>query len=848
MPSICHPDPDPERSEGEGEGAGTRLFDQRWLSGPLRRRLASLGMTAFSGLLITPSPSAAQANPIPQTNAERILSGRDTRSHDYDLIHQRIEVRGFDWDATAFDGLVTTTVVSLRPGLDSIVLDMGRRLAVRRVALDCVSKGAHCAPLSAPLRFSRPGDTLVVRLPRPAGFRDTVRFTVDYRGKITQGRGLYFFKAEPGRAHRPQQIYSGGGTDGNPSWIPTYGAPNDKATWELVVTVPAEYTVVSNGRLVSDRADARSRTARVTRPPAAPTHTVTWRQERPASTYLISLVVAPLKKVSDRWRDVPVEYYVYPEDVPLARRLFGVTPDMMETYTRLTGVKYPWAKYAQTTVTEFIGGMENVGATTLVDWLPDARAYRDRPWYRHSLIPHELAHQWFGNLVTTENWVNYWLNEGLAEFMAGQYWGAKLGRQTEDDYYLDEYRLFLATDARRRMPLASFNSNNVYSKGALVAEMLKKQLGPERFWAAINRYLTRHSFGNATSDDLRRAVLDATGENLYWFWDQWIYQTGYPEFTIIPAYDSIAGSLALTVRQTQVDTAKADSAGFRFTVPLVFQGEVGIRVGTAAGDVRKRVRLDRREQVVRIEGLRSKPTMVVFDENNAMVKRLTFEQPTRWLATQLARDPDLWNRSWIIDQLERRTGDSLAGIALARTARSADYYLTRAQAATALRGFPAPVAVPPLEAALRDTSAAVREAAISTLGSLGGDRAEAAALATWKGDSSYEVRASALTALAHIDSSGARPAVLAGLGTPSYRDVIQTAAIAAAAQAPDSAIIDGLEKALGQQRVVALVLADLASKGDTRALTALVRHRDDTRAWVRRWVAEAIEQELEKTP
>ena len=199
--------------------------------------------------------------------------------------------------------------------------------------------------------------------------------------------------------------------------------------------------------------------------------------------------------------------------------------------TRLTGVKYPWAKYSQTIARDFIGGMENVGATTLVDWLPDAPAYRDRPWYRHSLIPHELAHQWFGNLVTTENWSNYWLNEGTAEFMAGQYWGARQGRHAEDDFYLDEYRRFLASDARRRMPLAAFNSNNVYTKGALVMQMLKKHLGPERFWAAINRYLTRHAFGNTTSDDLRRAVLHATGRNLDWFWDQWVYGAGYPELS-----------------------------------------------------------------------------------------------------------------------------------------------------------------------------------------------------------------------------------------------------------------------------------------------------------------------------
>jgi aminopeptidase N len=541
-----------------------------------------------------------------------------------------------------------------------------------------------------------------------------------------------------------------------------------------------------------------------------------------------------------------VDYYVYPEDVPLARRLFGITPDIMESYTRLTGVKYPWPQYAQTTVTDFVGGMENVGATTLVDWLPDARAYRDRPWYRHSLIPHELAHQWFGNLVTTENWANYWLNEGMAEFMAGQYWGSKLGRHAEDDYYLNEYQQFLRLDAHRRVPLASFNSNNVYSKGALVLEMLKKHLGPQRFWASINRYLSRHAYGNALSHDLHRAVLDATGENLDWFWSQWVYQAGYPELTVSSAYDSAAGALALTVRQTQVDTSQADSTGFRFTTPQVFRGPVMIRVGTAAGDVRRRVQLDQREQSLRITGLKTAPNMVVFDENNAILKRLTFEQPTRWLVTQLARDPDLWNRSWVIEQLARRPTDSLAAVALTRATRGADYYLTRAQAAAGLKSFPPAVAVPALEAAMRDTSSAVREAAIGALASLGGEEAKATALMAWKRDSSYEVRASALTALARLDSAGSRDAVLAGLATPSYRDVIQKAAIAVAAQSPDSAMIDGLEKILGQQRLAALVLATLARNGDTHALTTLVRHRDDPRPWVRKWVLEAIERELEK--
>jgi aminopeptidase N len=430
--------------------------------------------------------------------------------------------------------------------------------------------------------------------------------------------------------------------------------------------------------------------------------------------------------------------------------------------------------------------------------------------------------------------------------MAGQYWGSKFGRQAEDDYYLDEYRQFLTIDARRRVPLASFNSNNVYSKGALVLEMLKKHLGPERFWAGMHRYLTRHTYGSALSDDLRRAVLDVTGVNLDWFWHQWMYQAGYPELLVSSAYDSAGGTLVLTVKQTQVDSARADSTGFRFSVPLIFRAPLTVRVGTPTGDVRRQVQLDRREQVFRIGGVKSPPTMVIFDENNSLLKGLTFDQPTPWLATQLVRDPDLWNRSWVIDQLARRTGDSLAAAALARAARGADYYLTRVEAAAALRRFPAAVAEPALEAALLDTSAAVREAAVAALAGIGSPGAQAAVSAVWKSDSSYEVRASALTALAELDSVGSRSVVLAGLTTPSYRDVIQTAAIAAAVQSPDSALIEGLEKVLGQQRLAALALARLASQGDTRALTALVRHRDDSRLWVRRWVQEAIEQQLEK--
>src|SRR5213076_2157196 len=765
-----------------------------------------------AALLALAAPVAAQSN------AERVANDTYTRSHAYDLVHQRIEVRNFDWDSTSLDGRVTTTLVALRPGLDSVILDAGSRLIVSRIA---DGRGAT-------LRSERHGDTLVVYPARPVAFHDTLRFSIDYHARIDNGRGLTFIEPE-GREHRPQQIWSQGEDHNNHFWFPTYDFPNDKMTWELVATVPQQYSVVSNGRLVADR-----------KLPGG-THSVTWRQDLPSSTYLVSLIVAPLVKVPDRWHAIPVDYYVYHADSSRAQRLFAVTPDMIDVYSRLTGLPYPWAKYAQTTVADFFGGMENVSATTLVDWLPDERAYLDRPWYQWILIPHELAHQWFGDYVTLENWANMWLNEGFAEFLPGQYWRVKLGPGVEDDYYLDEYHQYLQIDQRRRMPLAALGSNNVYPKGALVLRMLLRYLGPERFWASLHLYLDRHALGNATSDDLRQSVLDATGENLDWFWSQWVYDAGHPRFTVTAAYDTAARKLSLTVKQTQRGSGVADSTGLAFETPKVFRMPVTIRVGTTGGDVVRRAELAAREQTIEIPELAGAPTMVVFDDGNTILKELTFDQPTPWLATALKRDADLWNRQWAIEQLAQRPADAAAVAALAEAATRADYFRTRAGAVEALAGLPAASAAAALEAALRDTAAQVRRAGMTALGQLGGARTAELARATFHTDPSYEVRAAALTALVRTDSTARDSAIAWGLATPSYQDVIQEAAYRLIAQTGDTGAIPRVETLLATDHFAAHVLAALAARGSAHALDVLAVHLNDDRRAVRRWVVEAFQ-------
>ncbi len=765
-------------------------------------------------MLAVTALSAFSAHPaFAQSNAERIVNGAYTRSHDYDLLHQKIELSSFDWDSTSFDGRVTTTLVALRPAMDSIVLDAGHLLRIRSVTAGTGDDGAK-------LRYATHGDTLVVFPAQPVGFHDTTSFTVTYHGKVANGRGLTFIEPD-GRPHRPQQIWSQGEDMNNHLWFPTYDFPNDKESWEMVVTVPQRYTVVSNGRLVSDR------------PGPDGTHTVDWLESKPSATYLVSLVVAPLVELEDHWGDVPVDYYVYPSDSTLAWPLFHRTVDMIDTYSKLTGVPFPWAKYAQTTVADFFGGMENVSATTLVDWLPDDRAYQDRPWYVWILIPHELAHMWFGDDVTTENWANMWLNEGFAEFMPGQYWGEKGGPHFADDYYLDEYTDFMAIDHRRRMPLASNGSNNIYPKGALVLRMLEDYLGPDEFWASVHTYLERHAFGDATSDDLRQAILDATGQNLGWFWREWVYQAGYPEFKVDAAYSDSAHALTLNVQQTQKDTATADSTGLRYTTPLVFHMPVTVRVGTEDGDVTQTFQLDARKQSLVVPGVNSAPTYVVFDDGDRILKTLDFDEPTAWLAAQLTHDPDLWNRAWVIDQLARRKDDEVAVRALADAATGADYFRTRAAAAEAL-GQIGDAGLPALRKALNDTSSQVRSAAVSALGEVGGRRAVGLIREALRNDSSYSVQAAAVGALAVAHAPDLQDVIRKALGTPSYRDVIQQAAMGAIMQSGDTTFLGRVDSMVVTTPVALYALGALANRGSAHAAQLLAAHLNDQAPSTRR--------------
>ena len=447
------------------------------------------------------------------------------------------------------------------------------------------------------------------------------------------------------------------------------------------------------------------------------------------------------------------------------------------------------------------------------------------PWFLTDLIPHELAHQWFGDYVTQADWANLWLSEGFAEFMPGQYWARRRGEGAAASYYLDEYDRFLQADAERRVPLAAPGSNVIYPKGALVLRMLEKLLGPERFWASIHAYLEAHAYANATSEDLRRAILDATGRNLDWFFDQWVYGAGYPELSVRARWDSAGGRELLAVRQTQ----GGDSAS---ATPRAFRLPVRIRVVTDSGPVAADVVVSSRVDTAVVPGVTAPPRAVSFDDRDAVVKTLDFPQPTAWLALELEGDGALWNRRWAAERLAGRTDEPAAGDALAAVLASDAPPALREVAASALTGFPAGRALPALRAALADSSARVRIAAATGLGHVGGTGAVALARSAFEGDSSYAVRAAALEAVARADSShpdSVRALLARGLDTPSYRDVVAHAAMVGIAMSRDTSFLPALEERLSSDPVAAQALGALGSAGSPRALAILVSHLADGR-------------------
>jgi aminopeptidase N len=714
-----------------------------------RRLLALIVLAACGASAMAQAPLGEPRKPFASSGPPR----RVERIRSFDVLHIKA-VLTLDMEKDSIAGSVTHTLAPLHASLSRMTLDCGPALEVSRVTQ---------GPDGAEAQFQHVGETLVITLdpPRPAG--EPFDVTVAYSG--TPENGLHFVPPDAANPDRPKAAWTQGEVAENRHWLPCYDEPNDMATTEMIVTVAKPYSVVSNGALVAttDVPDGK--------------RAFHWKMEQPHSSYLITLAVSDFNVFRDEVAGVPVEYYVLKNvDEPTARRFMGRTPRMLAFFAEVTGQPYPYPKYAQICLPEFNGGMENTTATSMTDaaLLDPLEALEGE---MDGLVAHELAHQWFGDLMTCKDWSHLWLNEGFASYFDPLFLERERGE--------DEFRLrmravlegYLAADRGYRRPIVETRYDNptqlfdgmAYAKGAAVLHALRGVLGDEAWWGGIRRYVATNKFRNVETADLRKAFEAATGEDLGWFFDQWVFKAGHPELKASWRYEPDDGTVRLKVEQAQ----KLDDQTPLFRLPTIAE------ILDAPGKSRRvAVVIDGASQEFVLPA-ESEPKAVLLDPEGWIPKQMRFERPVAENLFLLEHGPTVLAR---LDAAEA-LADEAKGSAEAREALAAAWKREKSPTAAVkmVEAIPRGDAAfrPALLAAADSPEPRVRVAAVGGLAELDRDpAAEALLRKTWdEAEAPYGARRAALRGLVGWDVEDAEKLVEAALDLPAGRYVLAATAL-----------------------------------------------------------------------
>jgi aminopeptidase N len=769
-------------------------------------RLLPMKASRFAALVLIiglSNFSSVAQNPAPPSQALEAPPYQWPRSHNYDVQHYRIAL-SFDWTKQSVTGETTITFQPFGADVREIEIDAGD-MTIQAVKLAS----------GAPLKFRYENkEKLYVTLDRSYPLARDVSIVISYAA--TPKQGLTFITPTESDPARPYQIWSQGEARTNHYWFPCYDYPNDKATSELVATVDERFQVVSNGSLIGVKPNA-----------AARTKTWDWKMDRPFSSYLVSIIVGQYEEVKDQFKDKPVTSYVYPGQAEDARVSFGKLAQMVAFYSQKIGYDYPYAKYAQTMVRDFGGAMENISATTMTDnAVHDKRAALDIS--SDEIMSHELAHQWFGDLLTCRHWGEIWLNESFAVFFEALW---KEHDKGKDDFLYEMYGnqqgYFQAWNQGNRRPIVTVRYSDpdalfdayAYPRGGAVLSMLRFVLGEEMFWKAINHYVKKHEWQNVQTSDLNTAIEEATGQNLGWFFDEWVYRMGHPEFEITSKYDG-AKSLTLSVKQTQ----KPDDKRPWFPSPEFFTMPVDIAITTAAGETIHRVKLDKPEKEFTFE-VDSKPLIVNFDRGNYLIKQVKFNRGDDELAYQLTHDADVMGRVLAAIELKTRTTDASAK-ALSEAALRDSFWGVRIEAVKALAWLKNAASRSALLEAVKDKDSRIRREAIKGLGALKDPQLAGLFVTIINTDPSYFAVAEAARALGESGSPEAYDVLIGAMKTESWQETIRAGVLGGLGALKDPRGLEaGLKYAAPSNptslRTAAFQVLAQAGKGNDRVLEIL---------------------------
>ncbi len=716
----------------------------------------------------------AQHDPPRDTSWKKVY--RETPTRINNLVHTRLEVKP-DFSKSYLYGKAWITLKPHFYPTDTLTLD-AKGMEFKKIA---IVKGTQ----QIPLKYNYDDWELRIKLDRSYKANETYTLFIDYTAKpdefekkYAEGallgiKGMYFINPKGEEKDKPTQIWTQGETESSSAWFPTIDKTNQKTTQELSVTVDNKYVTLSNGKLLSQKKNADG------------SRTDYWKMDLPHAPYLFFLGVGEYAIVKDTWKGKEVNYYVEKEYAPVAKKIFGNTPEMMTFFSKITGVDFPWVKYAQITGRDYVAGaMENTTATIHQETAQqDARQLvDDNIW--ESTIAHELFHQWFGDYVTTESWSNLTLNESFADYSQTLWEEYKYGKDAGDAENFQGMQGYLQSGSQNK-DLVRFHYESredmfdavSYQKGGRILHMLRNYVGDDAFFKSINSYLSTNKFKSAEAHQLRLAFEEVTGRDLNWYFNQWYFGSGHPTVEIDYVYDDAAGKVNVIVKQTQKN-------GKLFRLPLA----IDIYNGTAK--VRHNVWANNAADTFSFAYTKH-PDLVNVDADKITLWTKKDNKTLDNFIHQYKYAGNYMDRREAIDFASKKQDDPKA-IDLMKTALTDKFQGIRGFTINKLdlKKDAVKAAVEPvlLTIAKTDKYATVRATAITQLGELK-NPAYTALFKSAVNDSSYSVSGNALTALGKIDGAAALALAKELSGKPS-KGALQNAVFGEIVKSGDESMAD----------------------------------------------------------
>jgi len=516
-------------------------------------KIKSLSSIVFSGLITGLAVSTASAQAPVKAEDPLLKIYRATPPKINDLVHTKLDVR-FDYKKCFMYG---KEWVTLRPHFyptDTLRLD-AKGMDLNNISI--VKNGKNY-----PLKFKYDDSlTVAIQLDKVYHNNETYTIYINYTAKpnqlkvkgsaaINDAKGLYFVNPDNAVKNKPVQIWTQGETESSSAWFPTIDKPEQKTTDEIIMTVPSKYVTLSNGRLASQKLNGDG------------TRTDDWKMDLPHSPYLFMMAVGDFKIYHDHWRNKEVNYYLEPKYAPYAKQIFGMTPELIEFYSKTLDYPFAWNKYSQIVVRDYVSGaMENTSATLHGDYVQETpRELLDANYDAgRSTIAHELFHQWFGDLVTCESWSNLTVNESFADFSEMLWAEHKYGKDEAGAHSYQAMQNYLGSPDAKTKDLVRFHYDDkedvfdvvTYQKGGRILNMLRNYLGDAAFFKGLNIYLKTNQFKNGEAQQLRLAEEEASGLDLNWFFNQWYYGAGHPVLNISYKWDDASKTETVYLQQTQ---------------------------------------------------------------------------------------------------------------------------------------------------------------------------------------------------------------------------------------------------------------------------------------------------------